>query len=119
MKLLFIINSLIDFNNKNQNKNGGIEHCNIELAKRLSLFGHDVSLVSKTKKKQKKFNIVNLPFDYLDRSDFNNAYDIIIGSNYSRAFKFKQKTINVLWMHNELQIEKSLRKKRIFTNNFK
>ena len=53
MKLLFIINSLIDFNNKNQNRNGGIEHCNIELAKRLSLFGHDVSLVSKTKKKQK------------------------------------------------------------------
>ncbi len=53
MKLLFIINSLIDFNNKNQNKNGGIEHCNIELAKRLSLFGHDVSLVSKTKKNKK------------------------------------------------------------------
>jgi len=54
MKLLFINNSLIDFNNKNQNKNGGIEHCNIELAKRLSLFGHDVSLVSKVKKKTKK-----------------------------------------------------------------
>jgi len=112
MKLLFINNSLIDFNNKNQNKNGGIEHCNIELAKRLSLFGHDVSLVSKTKKKQKKFNIVNLPFDYLDRNDFGNAYDVIIGSNYSRAFKFKKKSINVLWMHNELQIEKSLRKKQ-------
>jgi glycosyltransferase involved in cell wall biosynthesis len=112
MKLLFINNSLIDFNNKNQNRNGGIEHCNIELAKRLSLFGHDVSLVSKTKKKQKKFNIVNLPFDYLDRNDFGNTYDVIIGSNYSRAFKFKKKSINVLWMHNELQIEKSLRKKQ-------
>jgi glycosyltransferase involved in cell wall biosynthesis len=111
MKLLFIINSLIDFNNKNQNKNGGIEHCNVELAKRLSLFGHGVSLVSKVKKKQKKFNIVNLPFDYLDRRDFGNAYDVIISSNYSRAFKYKQKSINVLWMHNELQVEKSLRKK--------
>jgi len=111
MKLLFINNSLIDFNNQNLNKNGGIEHCNVELAKRLSLFGHDVSLVSKVKKKQKKFNIVNLPFNYLDRSDFGNAYDVIISSNYSRAFKYKQKSINVFWMHNELQIEKSLRKK--------
>ena len=69
-------------------------------------------LLAKQKKKQKKFNIVNLPFDYLDRNDFGNAYDVIIGSNYSRAFKFKKKSINVLWMHNELQIEKSLRKKQ-------
>jgi glycosyltransferase involved in cell wall biosynthesis len=111
MKLLFINNSLIDLNNKNQNKNGGIEHCNTELVKRLSLFGHDVSVVSKVKKKQKKYNIINLPFDYLNRNNFSNAYDIIISSNYSRAFKFKQKSINVLWMHNELQIEKSIRKK--------
>ena len=112
MKLLFINNGLTCLNNKNINKNGGIEHCNFELTKRLSIFGHDVSLVSKIRKKQKKFNIVNLPFDYLDRNDFGNAYDFIIGSNYSRAFKFKKKSINVLWMHNELQIEKSLRKKQ-------
>jgi glycosyltransferase involved in cell wall biosynthesis len=111
MKLLFINNSLIDFNNKNLNKIGGIEHCNIELAKRLSLFGHDISFVSKVKKKQKKFNIANLPFDYLNNEDFANPYDVIISSNYSRAFKSKQKSIQVLWMHNELQIEKSLRKK--------
>ena len=111
MKLLFINNSLIDFNNNNQNKNGGIEHCNIELAKRLSLSGHEVSLVSKVKKKQKKYNITNLPFDYLNKEDFSNPYDVIISSNYSKAFKAKQKSIKVLWMHNELQIEKSLRKK--------
>jgi len=35
----------------------------------------------------------------------------VVSSNYSQAFKFKQKSIKVLWMHNELQIEKSLRKK--------
>jgi len=111
MKLLFINNSLIDFNYKNQNKNGGIELCNIELAKRLSLFGHDISLVSKIRKKQKKYNIVNFPFDYLKQRDFNNTYDVIISSNYSQVFKSEQKSIKVLWMHNELQIEKSLRKK--------
>jgi glycosyltransferase involved in cell wall biosynthesis len=111
MKLLFINNGLTSLNNRNINKNGGIEHCNIELVKRLSLLGHDVSLVSKIRKKQKKYNIVNFPFDYLKQRDFCSTYDVIIGSNYSQAFKSEQKSIKVLWMHNELQIEKSLRKK--------
>ena len=111
MKLLFINNSLINLNNKNINKVGGIEHCNIELAKGLSRLGHEVTLVSKIKNKQKVNNITNLPFNYLTSIQNNNLYDIVVSSNYSRAFKFKQKSIKVLWMHNELQIEKSLRKK--------
>ena len=111
MKLLFINNSLINLNNKNINKVGGIEHCNIELAKRLSRLGHEVTLVSKIKNKQKFNNITNLPFNYLTSIQNNNLYDIVVSSNYSQAFKFKQKSIKVLWMHNELQIEKSLRKK--------
>jgi len=115
MKLLFINNSLINLNNKNINKNGGIEHCNIEVAKKLSLFGYDVSLVSKIKKKQKKFNITNLPFNFLNREHFTNGFDVIISSNYSQAFKSKQKSIKVLWMHNQLQIEKSLRKKEFLS----
>ena len=111
MKLLFINNSLINLNNKNINKVGGIEHCNIELAQRLSRLGHEVTLVSNIKNKQKFNNITNLPFNYLTSIQNNNLYDIVVSSNYSRAFKFKQKSIKVLWMHNELQIEKSLRKK--------
>ena len=111
MKLLFINNSLINLNNKNINKVGGIEHCNIELAQGLSRLGHEVTLVSKIKNKQKFNNITNLPFNYLTSIQNNNLYDIVVSSNYSQAFKFKQKSIKVLWMHNELQIEKSLRKK--------
>jgi len=111
MKLLFINNSLINLNNKNINKVGGIEHCNIELAQGLSRLGHEVTLVSKIKNKQKVKNITNLPFNYLTSIENNNLYDIVVSSNYSQAFKFKQKSIKVLWMHNELQIEKSLRKK--------
>ena len=111
MKLLFINNSLINLNNKNINKVGGIEHCNIELAQGLSRLGHEVTLVSKIKNKQKVNNITNLPFNYLTSIENNNLYDIVVSSNYSQAFKFKQKSIKVLWMHNELQIEKSLRKK--------
>ena len=111
MKLLFINNSLINLNNKNINKVGGIEHCNIELAQGLSRLGHEVTLVSKIKNKQKVKNITNLPFNYLTSIENNNLYDIVVSSNYSQAFKLKQKSIKVLWMHNELQIEKSLRKK--------
>ncbi len=113
MKLLFINNSLINLNNKNINKVGGIEHCNIELAQGLSRLGHKVTLVSKIKNKQKVKNITNLPFNYLTSIENNNLYDIVVSSNYSQAFKFKQKSIKVLWMHNELQIEKSLRKKEL------
>ena len=111
MKLLFINNSLINLNNKNINKVGGIEHCNIELAQGLSRLGHEVTLVSKIRNKQKFNNITNLPFNYLTSIQNNNLYDILVSSNYSQVFKFKQKSIKVLWMHNELQIEKSLRKK--------
>ena len=111
MKLLFINNSLINLNNKNINKVGGIEHCNIELAQSLSRLGQEVTLVSKIKNKQIVNNITNLPFNYLTSIENNNLYDIVVSSNYSQVFKFKQKSIKVLWMHNELQIEKSLRKK--------
>jgi glycosyltransferase involved in cell wall biosynthesis len=111
MKLLFINNSLINLNNKNINKVGGIEHCNIELAQSLSRLGQEVTLVSKIKNKQIVNNLTNLPFNYLTSIENNNLYDIVVSSNYSQVFKFKQKSIKVLWMHNELQIEKSLRKK--------
>jgi len=111
MKLLFINNSLINLNNKNINKVGGIEYCNIELAQSLSRLGQEVTLVSKIKNKQIVNNITNLPFNYLTSIENNNLYDIVVSSNYSQVFKFKQKSIKVLWMHNELQIEKSLRKK--------
>ena len=111
MKLLFINNSLINLNNKNINKVGGIEHCNIELAQSLSRLGQEVTLVSKIKNKQIVNNLTNLPFNYLTSIENNNLYDIVVSSNYSQFFKFKQNSIKVLWMHNELQIEKSLRKK--------
>ena len=77
MRLLFIVNGLIDLKN-NVNKNGGIEHCNIELANRLSLLGHDVSLASKISKIQKNRNIVNFPLNYLFANKKNNFYRIII-----------------------------------------
>ena len=114
MKLLFINNSLINLNNKNINKVGGIEHCNIELVKGLSRLGHEVTLVSKIKNKQKVNNITNLPLNYLTSIENNNFYDIVVSSNHSEFFQFQNKSIKVLWLHNQLQIEKSLRKKQLW-----
>ena len=44
----------------------------------------------------------------------DNFYDVVISSNYSQVFKFRKNAPKVLWMHNELQIEKSLRRKEFF-----
>ena len=52
MRILFINNSRIDFNKKKINKIGGIEHCNIELAKQLTKLGHEVNVASLINKKQ-------------------------------------------------------------------
>jgi len=114
MKLLFINNSLINLNNKYINKIGGIEHCNIELAKNLSKLGHDITIASKIEKKKKISNITILPLNYLISLKNNNHYDIVVSSNHSEFFQFQKKIIKVLWLHNQLQIEKSVRKKQLW-----
>ena len=91
MKVLFISNSLANLNNININKIGGIEHCNIELAKSLSKLGHDITLVSNIKNNQKISNISNLPLNHLTSFKSNKHYDIIVSSNHSEFFQFQKK----------------------------
>jgi hypothetical protein len=57
MRILFINNSRIDFNKKKNNKIGGIEHCNIELAKQLTKLGYEANIASLINKKQQLQNI--------------------------------------------------------------
>ena len=114
MKLLFINNSLINLNNKYINKIGGIEHCNIELAKNLSKLGHDITIASKIEEEKKISNISILPLNHLTSLKKNNHYDIVVSSNHSEFFQFQKKIIKVLWLHNQLQIEKSVRKKQLW-----
>lgn len=114
MKLLFINNSLINLNSKYINKIGGIEHCNIELAKNLSKLGHDITIASKIEEEKKISNISILPLNHLTSLKKNNHYDIVVSSNHSEFFQFQKKIIKVLWLHNQLQIEKSVRKKQLW-----
>ena len=113
MRILFINNSIIDFNKKKINKNGGIEQCNIELAKQLTKLGHNVNVASLINKKQHYQNIKNLPLDFVLSINLKKICDVVISSNFSKGFDNQKDIIKILWMHNELQIEKSIRKKEL------
>jgi glycosyltransferase involved in cell wall biosynthesis len=113
MRILFINNSLIDFNSKKINKIGGIEHCNIELAKQLSKLDHEVNIASLINKKQKFHNIKNFPIDFIFSINLKKVCDVAISSNFSKGFNNQKNIIKILWMHNELQIEKSIRKNEL------
>jgi glycosyltransferase involved in cell wall biosynthesis len=113
MRILFINNSIIDFNRKIINKIGGIEHCNIELAKQLTKLGHEVNIASLINKKQHFQNIKNLPLDFVLSINLKKICDVVISSNFSKGFDNQKDIIKILWMHNELQIEKSIRKKEL------
>ena len=113
MRILFINNSRIDFNKKKINKIGGIEHCNIELAKQLTKLGHEVNVASLINKKQKFQNIKNLPLDFVLSTNLKKICDVAISSNFTKGFNNQKDIIKILWMHNELQIEKSIRKNEL------
>jgi glycosyltransferase involved in cell wall biosynthesis len=113
MRILFINNSLIDFSRKKINKVGGIEHCNIELARQLNKLGHHVNIASLITKKQEFQNIINFPLEYVHSINLNKICDVAISSNFSKGFKNQKNIIKILWMHNELQIEKSIRKNEL------
>lgn len=87
---------LLNFNYKKKNLNslGGIETLNYNFYKRFN-------------KKLKNIKIETIPI--------SKNYDVIISSNDARIFdKFKSKK-NILWLHNKLQIEKSIRKKQFLS----
>ena len=96
MRILFINNSRIDFNKKKINKIGGIEHCNIELAKQLTKLGHEVNVASLINKKQKFQNIKNLPLDFVLSTNLKKICDVAISSNFTKGFNNQKDIIKIL-----------------------
>ena len=86
MRILFINNSRIDFNKKKNNKIGGIEHCNIELAKQLTKLGYEANIASLINKKQQLQNIKNFPLDLVLSINLKKICDVAISSNFTKAF---------------------------------
>lgn len=95
MKILIYLNSKKKISNNN---NGGIESLNYYLLKFL---------------KKKKINVKIKTCLPIKKS--NKKFDAIISSNESNIFNFYKSQNNYLWLHNFLQIEKSLRKNQLFS----
>ena len=111
-----LINCPSDFNLSSQSlkKIGGIETLNVNLAKILSKKKINVTLSSYCKKSIKKNNVLNLPVDVIKKHPNKYVFDSIISSNDSSIFNYFPNSKKFLWLHNPLQIEKSLRKKQFF-----
>ena len=114
MKIL--INCPLKFNldSKSIKKVGGIESLNLNLAKILKKKKIDVTFSSANQKRILKNNILNLPVNLIKKNSKNYNFDIIISSNDTSIFTYFPTCKKILWLHNPLQIEKSLRKKQFF-----
>tara|TARA_B100000902_G_scaffold359748_1_gene375847 strand:+ start:17404 stop:18399 length:996 start_codon:yes stop_codon:yes gene_type:complete len=115
MHVLFFINSKL-----NLNKLGGIETLNLCLTEYLAKITkkkYKIYLASICKKKILKNNVKHLPIKLLKKKNLYN-FDIIIGSNDVSLFKIYKSAKKILWLHNILQIEKSIRKNIFFPINF-
>ena len=95
MKILFFVNTR--FNIKDNSKSGGIEALNIELSNHF-----------------KKKNIFVVLSNKISNKILTISWDVVISSNDASIFDKIISKRKILWLHNKLQIEKSLRKKQFF-----
>ena len=115
MKVL--INCPLNFNLNSDKKNtlGGIESLNLNLARALSQNNIDITLSTMCKKITHNKKIKNIPIEYLKNNADKYQYHAIISSNDATIFNYFKHTKKIFWLHNQLQIEKSLRKKQYFS----
>jgi glycosyltransferase involved in cell wall biosynthesis len=116
MNILINCPSKFDIKNgKSNNKIGGIESLNIVLAKKLSNINYNVTLSSICNKKTKIKKLTNLPIKHIKLKNKKLNFDLIISSNDAEIFNHFPKSKKILWLHNPLQIEKSIRKKQFLS----
>ena len=118
MNILLSCPSKFSLGSKNLKKLGGIESLNLELAKTLSQENINVTLATNCKKTIVKNKIVNVPIDKLKKNEKNFSFDTIITSNDTSLYSYFKKKKKVLWLHNKLQVEKAIRKKKFFPINY-
>ena len=117
MNILFNCPSKFSLKSNNLKKLGGIESLNIELAKTLSKENFNITLATNCKKTLIKDKIVNIPIKELKKNAKNYSFDAIVSSNDTSLYSYFNKSKKILWLHNTLNIEKAIRKKKIFPNN--
>ena len=114
MNILFNCPSKFSLKSNNLKKLGGIESLNIELAKTLSKENFNITLATNCKKILIKDKIVNIPINELKKNAKNYSFDTIVSSNDTSLYSYFNKSKKILWLHNKLQIEKAIRKKKFF-----
>ena len=112
MKVLINCTLKFDLNNKDLNILGGIESLNIALAKKLSVLNFDITISSICNKVSKHKNLLNIPIKTIHSKKEKLNFDIIISSNDAQIFNYFPNSKKIFWLHNPLQIEKSIRKKQ-------
>ncbi len=114
MRVLINCPSKFNLESKTLKKIGGIESLNVNLANILSKKKNEVVLTSNSNKIILKHSILNIPSHILIKNSKKYEFDYIISSNDSSIFSYFPNSKKILWLHNPLQIEKSLRKKQFF-----
>ena len=115
MKILINCPFFFNLNYNNNNRLGGIESLNLSLAKEISKKKiHHVTIATHCTNITFKENIKNIPIDYLKLNHKKYQFDVVVSSNDASIFDFFKRSKNFLWLHNPLQIEKSIRKNQLF-----
>jgi len=115
MNILINCPSRFDINSNKLDKIGGIESLNIALAKKLVKLNFNVILSTFCDKKIKKNRLINHPINIIKENKNNYKFDVIISSNDSTIFNIFPDSKKIFWLHNPLQIEKSIRKNQFFS----
>ena len=111
------------YNNKHRKTLGGIESLVLSLADELSKRKFNITLSSSCKKTFIKNDISYVPIDKIKKNPQKFIFNSIISTNDATIFNdFKENQNKIIWLHNKLQIEKSIRKKQFYSiirNNLK
>jgi len=113
MNILFYTNSKLSSKSL-----GGIEALNLNLAQFLAKKNYKIHLASICKKSYLKNKVNFIPINDIKKTPQKYKFDIIIGSNDTTLYSYFNESKKILWLHNKLQIEKSLRKKNFFPINY-
>jgi glycosyltransferase involved in cell wall biosynthesis len=89
---------------------GGLETANVELSRALADRGHRVILATRTLDTFERSGVTTVPLDTIGQQ----SCDVLISSNDARIFDHvKPGTRKLLWLHNPLAFEKSVRKHQL------
>lgn len=115
MNILFYCPFKFNIETNKINSLGGIESLNIGLCKALANKNYNIYLATICNREIKRKELINIPISKLKKKKKNFNFDIIVSSNEPNIFNDYKKAKKVMWMHNTLNLEKSIRKKKLIS----